>query len=341
MRKRKNSEAVIRTGNWMLLLVSLVAVIFAVVKGTFDGYILLALLLSIDLIYYWTLTGVYEEIKKVAGVVDRMVDGILDDRIVRVSETLHDGAFSKICSKLNKMYGAKIMAIRSSKEEMTTTHELISDISHQVKTPIASIKVYVEMLERQLEKEEELCYLQVIEEQTNKLDFLMQSLLKMSRLETNIISLKIQDCNLLDIIASVLSSVILEAERKKIRIQTECTPEIMVEVDFKWTVEAIFNILDNAVKYTNIDGYIKIIAIPLESYVSLEIVDNGIGISLDEIPLVFKRFYRAEAVKEKEGLGLGLALTKEIITMEKGYLSVISELGKGSAFRVMLPMGEA
>lgn len=339
MRKRKNSEAEIRTGKLQIQLVSLAAVVFAVIKGTFEGYIFLIMLLAIDLIYYRTVTSIYGEIKRVSGLVDRMVDGILENREIRVSETFDDGVFAKICSKLNKLYGVKITAIRNSQKEMTTTHELISDISHQVKTPVTGIKMYAEMLEKRLEKEEELNYLKVIEEQANKLDFLMQSLIKMSRLETNIISLTIRDCNLLDILASALGSVIPQAEKKNIYIETECAPEIVVEADFKWTVEAVFNVLDNAVKYTEQGGYVKIIAESLESYVSLEIIDNGIGVGMDEIPLIFNRFYRAEAVRKKEGLGLGLALSRQIITMEKGTLSATSEVGKGTAFRVMLPKG--
>lgn len=323
-----------------MLLVSLAAILFAVVKGTFEGYILLIMLLALDLIYYWTVTGVYGEVKQVAGLVDRMVDGILKNREIRAPATPDDGVFSKICSKLNRLYDAKNTAIRNSQKEVTTTHELISDISHQVKTPVAGIKMYAEMLERRLENGEELDYLKVIEEQTNKLDFLMQSLIKMSRLETNIISLKMRDCNLLDILASALGSVIPQAEKKKIYIETECAPELVVKADYKWTVEAVFNILDNAVKYTEPGGHVKIIAESLESYVSLEIIDNGIGMDTDEIPLVFKRFYRAEAVREEEGLGLGLALARQIITTEKGTLSVTSELRKGTAFRVMLPRGE-
>lgn len=339
MRKQKNSEVEIRTGNLLIQLVSLVAVIYAVVKGTLEGYILLIMLLTVDLIYYRTVTGIYGEIKRVAGLVDRMVDGILENREIRAPEAPVDGVFSKICSKLNKLYGAKVTAIRNSEKEMTTTHELISDISHQVKTPVAGIKMYAEMLERRLEKDEELSYLKVIDEQANKLDFLMQSLIKMSRLETNIISLTIRNCNLLDILASALGSVIPQAEKKRIHIETECDPGIVVEADFKWTAEAIFNVLDNAVKYTEPDGYVKILAEPLGSYISLEIIDNGIGVGADEIPLIFNRFYRAQSVRKKEGLGLGLALSRQIITMENGNLSVTSKLGKGSAFRVMLPRG--
>lgn len=320
-----------------MLLVSLAAVVFAVIKGTLEGYIFLIMLLVIDLIYCWTVTGVYGEMKQVAGLIDQMVDGILKNKEIRAPEISDDGVFSKICSKLNRLYGAKNTAIRSSQKEVATTHELISDISHQVKTPVAGIKMYAEMLERRLEDGEELAYLRVIEEQSNKLDFLMQSLIKMSRLETNIISLKMRDCNLLNILASALGPVIPLAEKKKIYIATECASELVVKADFKWTVEAIFNILDNAVKYTETGGHVKIIAEPLESYVSLEIIDNGIGIDIDEIPLVFKRFYRAETVREKEGLGLGLSLARQIITTEKGTLSATSELGKGTAFRLMLP----
>lgn len=338
--KQKNSEDTIRKSNGVMLILSLTSIILILISEMGHKYILIFLILIMDVMYYQAVTKLYDTIKKIANVVDQMVDGIISDKTMQAAYETDDGIFSKICHKLNKLYDTKALFIKRTKEEMSATHQLISDISHQVKTPVANLKMYTEMLEKRLDKGEELCYLRIMEEQANKLDFLMQSLIKMSRLETHIISLSIQSFKLLDIIASVLGGIVPKAEMKGIQLKTLCPPEITVLVDFKWTVEAIFNILENAVKYTGNGGSIQVIATPLESFVSLEIIDNGMGINQQEIPLIFKRFYRGDSVGEKEGIGLGLALARDIITMEKGYVSVTSEIGKGSDFRVMLLKGE-
>lgn len=104
----------------------------------------------------------------------------------------------------------------------------------------------------------------------------------------------------------------------------------------KWTVEAISNIIENAIKYTDQNGKIKISVIPYQSFTAIEIKDNGIGIAEEEQASVFLRFFRSEKVNDKKGVGLGLYLAREIITKQGGYISLQSEEGKGSCFRIFL-----
>ncbi len=274
---------------------------------------------------------------RIAAVTDEMVDGILDNRPPWEVKAVDDGIFSKICCKLGKLYDAKCKAVQKTKKELSATQELISDISHQVKTPVSNIKMYAQMLEGRVKDGECRSYVKVLKDQSDKLDFLAQSLVRMSRLETGVISLKICNCELLSVIADALGAVLPKAEAKQIRIQTACDPGVAVLADRKWTSEAVFNLLDNAVKYTAAGGEIWITATRLEAYVSLEIADNGMGIRREELPLIFKRFYRSRQARAEEGLGLGLALAREIITLEKGYLTADSDPGVGSSFRMMLP----
>ncbi len=337
--ERMNAESTAAAGRGVMLALSagIAAVVFW--DGTAHSILVYLLLAAMNLIFCLATGRMYQILKELSGVVDRMVDGFLEDRPLPDPVETDDGIVSRIYDKLKKLYGAKMLAMQKTRQETAATHALISDISHQVKTPVANIKIYAGILKKRLQDSGCLADLEILEEQADKLDFFMQSLLKMSRLETNVISMHIRSHKLLDIVASALGTVLPKAEAKQIRLETHCSRELIVSADRKWTAEAIYNILDNAVKYTDHGGWIQVTAVPLESYISLEIADNGIGMETDEIPLVFQRFYRGDAVREKEGLGLGLALARKILTMEDGTVTAESEIGKGSRFRLMLPRG--
>lgn len=336
---RMNAESAIRISSCLIFILSVMAGAVVCLGGMRHKYLVLLLVAAVDLIFVMAAAKLYGVLRELSGIVDRMVDGILEDRPLPEMGEIDDGIFSKICGKLKKLYSAKAQAVKNMKQEVTVTHELISDISHQVKTPVANIKMYTGIMEKKLRGSACMPDLQVLEEQADRLDFLMRSLIKMSRLETNIISLKLQDYRLLDILASALGAVLPKADAKHIQIRTQCSAQLTVCADSKWTAEAIVNILDNAVKYTGAGGWVQMAAVPLESYISLEIADNGIGILPEEIPLIFKRFYRGDAVREEEGLGLGLALARRIVMMENGYLTAERGTDGGSIFRFLLVKG--
>lgn len=336
---RMNAELSTVAGKRLVFALSVAVVAIAFLDGMRHRYAIVLLMATVCLVYGRTATKLYGALKELSGIVDQMVDGILEGRPLPELGDIDDGIFSKICGKLKKLYGAKALAVQTMKQEISATHALISDISHQVKTPVANIKMYAGMMGKKLAGSEFAPDLKVLEGQADKLDFLMQSLIKMSRLETNVISLKIRDCRLLDVLASALGTALPKAEAKRIQIRTQCGTDIAVSVDSKWTAEAIYNVLDNAVKYTGAGGWVQITTTPFASYVSIEIADNGIGMGTDEMPLVFQRFYRGESVREQDGLGLGLALTREILMMENGYITAEPANGEGSRFRIMLPKG--
>lgn len=251
---------------------------------------------------------------------------------------MEDTLYAKILTKIYRV--SKINQLKSEryKKESEIIHELVSNISHQVKTPIANIKIYNQLLiARAEEQSDTMQFLKIMEEQVNKLDFLMHTLIKMSRLETNIIALKPIRNSVLNMLASAISDVMFSAEVKKIKIITECRPDIIGIFDNKWTTEAVFNILDNAVKYSKVETTVSINVSNNMEYVEIEIIDMGPGIKEQMIPLLFKRFYRSEELSQKEeGLGVGLNLAQEIIIRQKGYISVESVFGKGSNFIIHL-----
>lgn len=248
-----------------------------------------------------------------------------------------DSLTAKVQGKLLQYYDIMQEGRIQSQKDKEILQGLVSDISHQVKTPLANMKLYAGILQKpNLTEEKRQKFLATLEEQINKLDFLMQSLIHMSRLETGTFVLHPREGRLHETIARAMSTVWGKAEQKGIALSVKCDPEITVQHDSKWTAEAIGNILDNAVKYTPEGGYVQVTVRPWQFYTRIDIKDSGMGIAKAHYQDVFQRFYRAEEASAQEGVGLGLYLANGIITRQKGYISVKSKLGEGTTFSVYL-----
>ena len=214
----------------------------------------------------------------------------------------------------------------------------VSDISHQVKTPVANLKMVTDtLLAKPVTEQERRDFLQGIRSQTDKLEFLVQSMGKASRLETGAITLEKKDVPLLDTLAQAMSGIVYGAEQKGISVEVQCPEDLRVSHDSKWTAEALFNLLDNAVKYTPAGGRICVSVEQWEMYVKLDVTDTGKGIPESRQAAIFRRFYREEEVHDQPGVGIGLYLAREIVTRQGGYIKVASEPDRGSAFSVFLP----
>lgn len=264
-------------------------------------------------------------------------DALMDGRETEIDGLYEESQVGKVKGKLLQCYDRMGEGQRQSRQDMQTIQELVSDISHQVKTPVANIKMFTNILQNhQLSDAKREEFLTTISQQTEKLDFLMQSLVKMSRLETGIFTLQIKNNSLYNTIAQAVNGIWAKADQKGIQIRAECDSHMMVSHDAKWTAEALGNILDNAVKYTKAGGNISINVRPWQFYTRIDIKDTGIGIAPEHYNDVFLRFYRGQEGADAEGIGLGLYLARSIITRQKGYISVESELGKGTVFSVFL-----
>ena len=251
--------------------------------------------------------------------------------------TEEENLFYKIQHRLSRLYEVLRESKSSIAKERADLQELISDISHQVKTPIANLKMLdATLLEQTVTPEKQREFLVAMDSQLDKLDFLMQAMIKTSRLETGVISLQPQPQAIYDTLAAALGGILLNAEKKQIDVQVECPEHLDARHDRKWTSEALFNILDNAVKYTPAGGQIRVSVEGWEMYVKIDIADTGIGISEQHQGTIFKRFYREDAVHDVDGIGIGLYLAREIVTLQGGYIRVASEVGKGSTFSVFL-----
>ena len=210
---------------------------------------------------------------------------------------------------------------------------LIGDISHQTKTPIANILLYTQLLKEQPGNTD--C-LEALEGQTKKLQSLIDALVKTSRLETGVIALHPEPGELGAVMTSAVSQLRPKAEEKGIRITLE-HGEANAVFDPKWTEEALYNLLDNAVKYTPSGGRVSVTAVVYPMFSAVLVQDTGPGIAEEEQPKIFQRFYRGTAYREQEGVGIGLYLVRQIAEGQGGFVKVRSQPGQGSTFSLYLP----
>ena len=249
-----------------------------------------------------------------------------------------ESELSKVESKWKRFLQDSAMAKQNLETEKANIKGLISDISHQTKTPMANIKLYSELLSEQLEEDGmEAELLEQIQAQAQKLEFLIQALTKLSRLETNILEVVPVKNQVKPLLESAVEEIRKKAEKKEIQIKIEMDFEAEAVFDRKWTEEALYNLLDNAVKYSPAGSEVLISTKLYEMWCVIAVSDRGRGISEEEIPKIFGRFYRAKEVQQEEGVGIGLYLVREILQKEGGFIKVNSEVGKGSTFLCYLP----
>lgn len=272
-----------------------------------------------------------------ANSVCETLDALMRGREPENYRPYEDSQLSKALGKLVQYHDQAQAGQRQSEMDRQTIQELVSDISHQVKTPMANIRMFTDILRQQeLPEEKRAEFLSTLAAQVHKLDFLMQSLIKMSRLETGTFALHMENASLYDTIAQAVGGILAAADRKHIRIDVDCDSRETLWHDPKWTAEALGNLLDNAVKYTPEGGCVHVSVRPWQFYTRIDITDTGIGIPSQHYNDVFKRFYRAQSSAAAEGVGLGLYLARGIITRQRGYMTLKSEVGKGSTFSVFL-----
>ncbi len=320
---------------------SMLALTFLLSAMTGQGWVLLtgAVLTACALVWLFLLTLFFAKrlsqfTSDLCQTMDSMITGGQEPARAEDRETI----FARISYRLSRLYGILQENRRKVDEERRELQTLVSDISHQVKTPVANLKMVTDtLLAKPVTEQERRDFLQGIRSQTDKLEFLVQSMGKASRLETGAITLEKKDVPLLDTLAQAMSGIVYGAEQKGISVEVQCPDDLRVSHDSKWTAEALFNLLDNAVKYTPAGGKISVSVERWEMYVKLDVTDTGKGIPESRQAAIFRRFYREEEVHDQPGVGIGLYLAREIVTRQGGYIKVASEVGRGSTFSVFLP----
>ena len=292
------------------------------------GIIILNILIM-GLIICWYRNKMLFQYNKFLDKADKILSGKQIDMIY--DETLD----SAISERLNRIMEISNMQKEIAEQERDVIKSLLSNISHQIRTPLANITLYAGLLKDDLNGMSSFRLADKIEKNAEKLEFFMKELLKSSYAEQEIISVNPKIIELDKIIKKSCQAVELDAMKKNIRICSE-NNDYKVFADSKWTEEVFTNIIENAIKYSPNNTEITIKSILYESFVCVRIIDNGIGIPEQEQGKVFQRFYRGTNVTDKQGFGIGLYLAREVLRKQQGYIKIKSKLNKGTTVEVFL-----
>lgn len=294
------------------------------------GYVLLLAALGAV-----SLFGIYRK-RRMYREIDRLLDCVLNREELCRSEVL-EGEFSALVSKLDRIRQMMDRQVERAGEEKEQVKSLVSNMSHQLKTPLANLSIYADILENQeLDDEKRREMTGKVKRQVEKLDWIIGSLGKMVKLEQDVITFQAKGLPIRETILDAVDAVYEKAEKKNIRIISEPYEDVRLFHNRKWTAEVFVNILENAVKYVEAGGTVRIGVRPFELYTEIWFSDDGCGIREEEIPYIFSRFYRGKDASGVTGSGIGLYLSNLILEKEKGYMTVKSVHGEGSCFSVYL-----
>ena len=291
--------------------------------------VILLCFLTAAVIVYWN----HRKTRKTMEAIEKMLDAAMAGSF---SESGFDESkLSALETRFAHYLSAAETSSRNVAQEKDRIKSLIADISHQTKTPIANLLLYSELLMEEDLPSSAKANVDELYNQAEKLRFLIDSLVKLSRLENGILSLSPQPTALQPLLRGVAEQYAAKAAKKGLSLQLHDT-DTTATFDMKWTAEALANVVDNAIKYTE-HGVITISAVSYELFARIDISDTGPGIPENEQAKIFTRFYRSKNAGEQEGVGIGLYLARQIISCEGGYIKVASVLGKGSTFSIFLP----
>ena len=283
----------------------------------------------------------YRQKRRLYRLVTQMLDELLDDKAVTLTD-LEEGEISALAGRAKRLSEKLQFEISQAEQEKEQVKSLISNMSHQLKTPLANIMMYEEILTSEgsdgteLSREEQKKFLKKMRIQSEKVNWILNSLFRMVKLEQNVIQFEAGPNLIRKTILDAVNLIYEKAQAKEIEIETKYFPDCSLFHNPKWTTEVFANLLENAVKYTRRGGRISIGMNRMEMYTEIWIRDTGIGIAPEELPEIFRRFYRSPDVENLEGSGIGLYLSKLILEKEKGYMNVASRKGEGSCFSVFL-----
>lgn len=246
---------------------------------------------------------------------------------------------SRLVSDLHQILTRAVWREKEAVQDKQQVTQLLSDLSHQLKTPLANIILDIGLLESgfaNMEESQRQEFLSHAKTQASTMQWLMQALLKTARLEDGIIQFQAENAGIRPTIAKAVGAVYAQALRKNIEIYVEDTDDVSAYHNSKWTAEAMANVLENAIKYSPERSLIQIRMEKMEIYTKISVKDQGPGIPETDYNKIFQRFYRGEQAGTEEGMGLGLYLAQLILQSEQGYLTVDSKQNKGSSFHFFL-----
>lgn len=285
------------------------------------------LLLAVVLFVWWRTR---RTIKRLDDMLTAAINGTFSE------ETFDESRLSSLESRLGRYLAASALSERNVREQKDQISALISDISHQTKTPVANLQLYAQLLSEQPLTPQGKDCAAAISAQAEKLQTLIEALVKTSRLETGILVLHPQPGEISPVVERAAAQYAPKAAEKGVALTLDQTEGAAV-FDPKWTEEAVCNLLDNALKYTPPGGSVTVEVKNYELFSAIRVCDTGPGIAEAEQAKIFGRFYRASGAWQTEGVGIGLYLTRQIAEKQGGYVKVDSMPGMGSTFSLYIP----
>lgn len=320
-----------RTQSYLLLLAGQTSVPL-ILFLTAEGILFSAVLLFGAALFLWRRERLYEEAE---AVVTQYADGRFDVHLPEGGVGAVHRFFGKV-EQLALSLQAKSEAERNAREFL---QDMISNISHQLKTPLAALDMYMEILEEEPENVETVkIFSRKSTRSLERMEQLISALLKMARLDTGSIVFEKRRCLVSEITAQAVGELSERARREGKEIVTEGGPEESIFCDEDWTREAVENLVKNALDHTETGGTIRVTWKRSPVLFRLTVEDDGCGIAPEDIHHIFKRFYRSKNSSDRQGAGLGLSLAKSIVEGQGGTLSVESSPGEGSVFRISFPV---
>jgi signal transduction histidine kinase len=277
--------------------------------------------------------GVYKKVREISNAAERVVEGDFGAALPSGEE----GEFEILGHRFNQMANRLKLNVEQLVAEKVFLKNIVSDISHQLKTPLASLIVYNDLLREDagMDDAHRQEFLEMGSQQLARLEWLIQSLLKMARLEAGSIEFRREKVELRAVAEEAAAALKTKADEAGVSVQiTEKHPGIAITGDAGWLAEAVINILKNGIEHSHQGGAIEIAVdqTPLTS--SISVTDHGEGISREDLPRIFDRFYRSAAGVKPNSIGIGLAMSRAIVEGQGGSITVKSEKGKGSEFTV-------
>ncbi len=266
------------------------------------------------------------------------LNSLLDAAISgRVHPSSYDeSTLSQTEQKFSQFLSASMLSRTALDSDRARIQGLIGDIAHQSRTPIANILLYTGLLADESLTDAQQALVQQAISQTEKLGFLIDSLVKASRLESGMVQVTPVYTSLADLLHHLQDSFQADAQRKNIHFVVESS-DIYANFDSKWTAEAIGNVIDNAIKYTPAGGTVRVFVEAFQLFCAISVEDTGPGIAEQEHTKIFSRFYRSPDMAAVPGVGIGLYLTREILHRQNGYVKLCSKPGQGAKFSAFLP----
>ncbi len=288
----------------------------------------------------------YQRVKKFANKTMKQVDDTLEQLIlgheIKYFQENEDSLLGKFQTQAGRLYDIQKAHEQREKELRRQMSSAVSNLVHQLNTPIANIKMYSEFLKEDLLTPEEYQrFADILGQQAQKLSWLGEGFAKVSRLETGIIALNPEIQPVLPVLLSAIDQVSLKAEQHDNDLKLVGNHNLKAYLDRKWTEEVFFNLLDNAVKYSDRGSMILVEIMEYEMYVRINVCSRGQKIEREEFSKLFQRFYRGKDVKDQEGVGLGLYLAREIVRGERGYMKGEYDPERGNIFTVFLRYSSA